>query len=182
MIGGMNDLHDKTFTNLNVIGVYDIKRYKSPKNEQTKVYWVCECSCGATKIVRGEHLVAGKTISCGCLAKNNATKHGYARSRTIGYAPEYRAWLSMRSRIISPDKHHKKYYSDIGVSKSWDKFERFLADMGNKPTPKHELDRIDPFLPYCKENCRWATRSEQMLNTKRQYTYPTTGGSEIESR
>lgn len=31
--------------------------------------WVCKCSCGNTKTVRGGDLVAGKTKSCGCLKK-----------------------------------------------------------------------------------------------------------------
>lgn len=29
------------------------------------------------------------------------------------------------------------------------------------------IDRIDVDWPYCKENCKWATRTEQNLNTRR---------------
>lgn len=159
----MNDLHNRIFTNLKAVGVYEIKRYKSARNEQTKVYWVCECACGNTKIVRGEHLTSGRTISCGCLAKKNAVKHGMFGT------PEYRSWLYMRARLSSKEPHKLKYYGNTGQSDSWDSFIQFYEDMGKKPSPKHELDRIDPFLPYCKENCRWATRSEQMQNTRRHY-------------
>ena len=35
------------------------------KNSRTR--WHVRCDCGAEKIVRGEHLVAGTTKSCGCL-------------------------------------------------------------------------------------------------------------------
>lgn len=159
----MKDLHNKIFANLTVIGIYEIKKYKSARNEQTKYYWVCECKCGNTKIIRGEHITSGRTISCGCLAKSNAATHGMYRT------PEYRSWIYMRTRLNSKEPHKMKYYQNVDIQKTWDDFKVFLKDMGTKPTLKHELDRIDPFLPYCKENCRWATRSEQMQNTKRSY-------------
>lgn len=46
----------------------------------------------------------------------------------------------------------------------WETFENFLSDMGEKPDPKMELERINNDKNYCKENCRWATRKEQTRN------------------
>jgi hypothetical protein len=46
----------------------------------------------------------------------------------------------------------------------WLKFENFLADMGHKPTPKHTIDRKNNDGNYEPENCRWATRVQQMHN------------------
>lgn len=78
---------------------------------------------------------------------------------------------------ISPKYICAKDYVGIKVCKRWSKFENFLDDMlgdycvhaalwGERQTT---LDRINPFKDYSKKNCRWATFSEQNLNTKRQW-------------
>lgn len=37
-------------------------------------YWICSCDCGANKVILHSSLVQGATKSCGCLAKDNASK------------------------------------------------------------------------------------------------------------
>jgi hypothetical protein len=55
----------------------------------------------------------------------------------------------------------------IKVCDEWNtSFEAFYRDMGDPPTPQHSLDRIDNDGPYEKANCKWSTRSEQMLNRR----------------
>lgn len=67
------------------------------------------------------------------------------------------------------DENYKDYerYGDKGikVSKSWkNSFETFHSDMGNRPSKKHSLDRINNKKGYSKNNCRWATYKEQNNN------------------
>jgi len=50
------------------------------------------------------------------------------------------------------------------VCEEWASFERFIADMGERPSLKHQIDRIDGSVGYCKANCRWVTAGENSRN------------------
>ena len=164
----MKDLTNFRFGRLQVLGLYEVKNYSSSRNNQTKAYYSVVCECGNVKVVRGEHLTQGLTVSCGCLAKEVNAR----RLRTHGktHTPEHRSWVCMKARIFSPDEHHKKYYSDVHIDERWlgpDGFVNFVRDMGNKPDPSYEIDRINPYGDYEPSNCRWATRAQQMNNLRK---------------
>jgi hypothetical protein len=78
----------------------------------------------------------------------------------------------MRCHNPNATKYWQYGARGIAVCPEWHTFQGFYADMGLRPDGK-TLDRIDGTKGYCKENCRWATPSEQQRNTKsnRRYTF-----------
>ena len=73
----------------------------------------------------------------------------------------------MKSRCQNPNNSAYKDYGGRGIKvcDSWNEFSNFYADMG-EPKNGMSLERINNDANYCKENCTWASRSEQSLNKR----------------
>ena len=135
--------------------------------------WWCECSCGTKHEVDGRNLRAGRSkrcVNCGLV-----TRHGHAR--VSGCSRAYAVWRNMRQRCER--KTHPQFSSyggrGIKVCERWQTFENFLADMGEPPAGL-SLDRIDNNGNYEPDNCRWATKLQQMSNRRNSVIYCTSTG------
>lgn len=126
-----------------------------------------KCECGSEKESRLDSLTRGVTVSCGCKKKEHNFRHGHRRSGVQD--PTYTSWDSMWQRCTNPNSPTYAYYGGRGISvdQAWSDFKVFLGDMGVRPSLDHDLDRKDNDKDYCRSNCRWATRGEQMMNTRR---------------
>lgn len=82
--------------------------------------------------------------------------------------PEYRAWVNMRSRCHNPKSHIWHLYGARGITicEQWDKFSRFYADMGPRPSAAYSLDRKNNNGNYEPDNCKWSTQKEQQNNRR----------------
>lgn len=140
-------------------------RKGAKKENRSTSYWECACDCGNVVSIRIDHLRSGKIQSCGCILKETLvdrnTTHGMAGS------PEYKIWRYMLKRCYNKRcVEYKKYGAKgITVCDEWkESFEAFYRDMGPRPSSIHSIDRRDGTKGYYKDNCRWATPTEQANN------------------
>jgi hypothetical protein len=155
-----NDITGKVYGKIKVLSFLGVKNGKS--------YFSCLCECGVTKSILGNSLNSNRIVSCGCFGRSArlkaSTTHG------MSYRSEYNIWNKMVSRCYNINDQSYKYYGarKIKVSPVWrGSFTRFLSDMGTRPSKKHSIERINNNKGYSKNNCKWATKSEQAINTRK---------------
>lgn len=129
------------------------------EDKSRDIYWNCACDCGQTVRVSTSKLRSGRTTSCSCSWRK--ANHG------MSYSPTWNAWQSILKRCV--DGRAPKtapYYRNKGIRicTEWLAFEKFYADMGEKPGPQYSIDRIDNEKGYEPGNCRWATAAVQSNN------------------
>jgi len=92
-------------------------------------------------------------------------RHGKSGTRV------YKIWAGIIKRTCNTSHPNYKSYTKsnggvpVFLNPSWRQFVNFYSDMGEDNGLT--IERIDTTKGYYKENCRWATLKEQMLNRKR---------------
>ncbi len=144
------DLTGQRFATMVVTGFAGFDRWR-------KARWNYKCDCGREATTDEKCLRRMK--SCGCVRKRTTT-HGMSNSK------EYRVWRAMLNRCENTNVERFPQYGGRGirVCERWHKFENFLMDMGRRPSPKMQIDRIENDGNYEPGNVRWATPKQQLRN------------------
>jgi len=148
----------KTYNRLTILGVDHI--------DGSKTYYQCACICGNNCVVLHSRITSGRTASCGCYRKEIRTKHGRYGHRL------YRIWNNMKQRCYSAQHPAYQYYGGRGIiiCEEWKTdFKNFYTwAVSNGYDPNLSIDRYpNKDGNYEPGNCRWATHTEQMQNTRR---------------
>jgi len=148
-----------TFGRLTVVSVAEIRKV------------ACLCSCGRTTQTNKYDLLYGRTVSCGCysleMSKKRIEKVNWSHGKSGTY--EHKHWWQMVRRCTdrSFTLYEKYGGSGILISKQWvgtGGFVNFLDHIGESPSKRHTIDRVDNSGSYIPGNVRWATPKEQSRN------------------
>ena len=159
------------------------------KNNDKRIYYLCECECGGEKIVGKDHLSRNDIVSCGCynreqsairykrLAKQRA-KHNLSHSRL------YRVYAHMKNRCYNEASPNFKYYGARGirVCDEWlgeNGFLNFYNWATNNGYDENlSIDRVNVDGNYEPSNCKWSNNVEQ-ANNKRNNHYVYYNGNKV---
>ena len=140
----LKNLAGKKYDRCEVLG---FAGYKGPFTA-----WLCQCRCGTKFVRRGADLERGGREGCGCF-----------RNKSSIPAPVRQMWRSVLGRCYNPRHISYRLYGQRGirVCKRWrDSLEAFARDMGEWPSTKHLVVRINDRGNFSPSNCRWGTRRD----------------------
>lgn len=171
------------YTYLRAFAIYILKGFKMPREiamigkKYNRLFVVsvasrlngrpykmnCICDCGTKKEVNYGAILTGASKSCGCLKKEHLIKYNFKHG--YGGTKIHDTWKAMIDRCFNPKNKNFNRYGGRGiiVCNEWLIFDNFLHDMG-EPQKHLSIDRIDNNGNYSKDNCRWATHTQQERN------------------
>lgn len=111
------------------------------------------CLCEVQK----EYTNGIKAVSCG----GSKCKDTKPTARYHHTQPYYNSWSGMKARCSDL---HDEYYGGKGITYSieWESFDNFWEDMRDTWFLGSEIERIEKAGNYCKENCEWITKAENI--------------------
>lgn len=158
----LSDLQNIKFGRLRIVNEAKPLIYNKIKNRR----FLCKCDCGNEKIIQLSSLRGGLTKSCGCLSSELTTLKNTRHN--LSKHPLYKVWKTMKHRCLNPNAEHFARYGGRGISvcAEWlNDFQNFYNwAVANGYQKGLQLDRIDNDGDYEPNNCRFATRTENMRN------------------
>lgn len=105
-----------------------------------------------------------RLINSGCLDLEFLGEDGRKNKN-----PAYWCWVGMKTRCKNKNSINYDNYGGRGITvcERWEIFENFLEDMGERPSKKHSIDRINVNGDYEPINCRWANHYQQSHNKRK---------------
>lgn len=170
----MNDFQKPTL-------IQDLGMVEHGKNKTKIRLGVYKCFCGNIFTTRVSRINSGDTKSCGCYKKiiakqtqlKNFSKHNMTNSKIYG------VWEGMKQRCLNDKSTHYSYYGGRGITicDEWvNNSSSFLIwAMNNGYQEGLSIDRINSDGNYEPSNCRWATRTTQVENTRQLWKHNKSG-------
>jgi len=156
--------------------IHDWTILERAESQFNRAYYKCQCSCGSIHVVCQQTLINGSSTRCNqCHIEENCTDHGHCRRNEKH--PLYTIWMGILARCENPKCHAYRLYGARGIKicDEWKDLNRFYDDMGDRPSLKHSIDRIDVDGDYCKKNCRWSTYTAQGRNRRNNIRFEKNG-------
>lgn len=157
------------------------------KNGASDRAWDAECICGTVKTVVERTLAKGLSTNCGCKRRERLSQRNFKHGMSSHYL--HPIWCRIVAVCTNPQHPDFAYYGGRGITclDLWlNDVVKFISDVlseiGERPTPKHELDRIHNHGNYEPGNLRWATKLEQQNNTRWNYRIKDSDGQVLSAR